>query len=255
MFSYVDEGQGEVLVFVHSYLWDKEMWRPQIDFFKDRYRCISIDLFGHGNSPLLDIETDLETIAKDIVLFLENLEITMYTYIGLSVGGMLAPYMYKHDKDRIRKIIMMDTYVGVEPHATQELYFNLLDTIEKTHKIPEPLIEKIAPMFFSPQVDRNSKLYLDFANHLRTLKPENIPTIVKMGYAIFGRYGVLEYLSHIQVPLIFITGECDIPRPFKEAQEMAKLNAHSELYSVKNAGHISNLENSDEVNRILDSII
>nr|WP_232010610.1 hypothetical protein [Fusobacterium varium] len=33
-FSYVDEGKGEVLVFVHSYLWDKEMWKPQVEELK-----------------------------------------------------------------------------------------------------------------------------------------------------------------------------------------------------------------------------
>ena len=44
--EYIDEGKGEVIVFVHSYLWDKEMWRPQVEHLKEKYRCISIDLPG-----------------------------------------------------------------------------------------------------------------------------------------------------------------------------------------------------------------
>lgn len=43
-FSYIDEGKGETLVFIHSYLWDKEMWRPQIEELKKDFRCIAIDL-------------------------------------------------------------------------------------------------------------------------------------------------------------------------------------------------------------------
>ena len=49
-FSYVDEGKGEVLVFVHSYLWDKEMWKPQVEELKKDFRCIAIDLPNHGES-------------------------------------------------------------------------------------------------------------------------------------------------------------------------------------------------------------
>ena len=36
--EYIDEGKGEVIVFVHSYLWDKEMWRPQVEHLKEKYK-------------------------------------------------------------------------------------------------------------------------------------------------------------------------------------------------------------------------
>lgn len=51
-FSYICEGKGETLVFIHSYLWDKSMWEPQIKFLKENYQCISIDLPGHGDSDI-----------------------------------------------------------------------------------------------------------------------------------------------------------------------------------------------------------
>ena len=90
---YIDEGEGEVLVFVHSYLWNKEMWRPQIDYLKEKYRCISIDLPGHGESPnLKDIET--ENVISEL---LSDLMIEKYTYVGLSIGGMLSVPLYKID--------------------------------------------------------------------------------------------------------------------------------------------------------------
>lgn len=97
---YIDEGEGEVLVFVHSYLWNKEMWRPQIDYLKEKYRCISIDLPGHGESPnLKDIETEnvMEKIATFISELLSDLMIEKYTYVGLFIGGMLSVPLYKID--------------------------------------------------------------------------------------------------------------------------------------------------------------
>ena len=62
-------------------------------------------------------------------------------------------------------------------------------------------------------------------------------------------------MQKIDVPVIFITGENDIPRPFNEAKEMSMLVKNSKLFSVKNAGHISNLENPDIVNSIFKDIL
>ncbi len=39
-FSYSDIGKGKTIIFFHSYLWDKEMRQPQLEFFKDNFKCI-----------------------------------------------------------------------------------------------------------------------------------------------------------------------------------------------------------------------
>lgn len=256
--SYICTGQGETIIFIHSYLWDKNMWQPQIDFLKNKYKCISIDLPGHGDSPLLEANEniDLKTLAKKIVVFLNDMNIEKYIFVGLSVGGMLAPYIYELDKKRIKKMIIMDSYTGNEPDKSKNLYFSMLDTILSLKKIPESMAEKIAPMFFSPATSqKKTKLYKEFYNSLVNTPADKIETIVKLGKAIFGRENSHNLLQKIDVPVIFITGENDIPRPFNEAKEMSMLVKNSKLFSVKNAGHISNLENPDIVNSIFKDIL
>lgn len=257
-FSYICEGKGETLVFIHSYLWDKNMWTPQMEFLKKNYQCISIDLPGHGESDILDNEKDisLKDLAKDITEFLDSIGVEKYTYIGLSVGGMLAPYMYEFHRAKIKKVVIMDSYTGAEPEATKELYFSMLDAIYSMKKIPEPMAEKIAPIFFSPVVSKErTELYNKFYNSLLNISSEKINTIVKMGKIIFGREDATELLKKIDVPVIFITGEYDIPRPFSEAKEMSECVKNSKIYLVENAGHISNLENPDRVNKIFEEIL
>lgn len=104
-FAYICKGKGETLIFIHSYLWDKNMWEPQIEFLKEHYQCISIDLPGHGQFDILDDkeEITLKDLAIEITKFIDELKIEKYTYIGLSVGGMLAPYMYEYHKEKIKK--------------------------------------------------------------------------------------------------------------------------------------------------------
>ena len=64
--AYLDEGQGPVLLFGHSYLWDSAMWAPQVEALKGSYRCIVPELWGHGDSDSLpEGPCSLETLARD----------------------------------------------------------------------------------------------------------------------------------------------------------------------------------------------
>ena len=87
---------------------------------------------GHGQSSVLDDRENisLRDLAKELTKFIDELGVEKYIYIGLSVGGMLAPYMYEYHKERIKKIVIMDSYVGIEPEEKKKMYFSMLDTID-----------------------------------------------------------------------------------------------------------------------------
>lgn len=42
--AYLDKGDGPVVLFGHSYLWDHQMWAPQIEELSESFRCIVPDL-------------------------------------------------------------------------------------------------------------------------------------------------------------------------------------------------------------------
>ncbi|GAL19475.1 beta-ketoadipate enol-lactone hydrolase [Vibrio maritimus] len=43
--TYQDVGEGPVVLFGHSYLWDSQMWQPQVEALSQHYRCIVPDLW------------------------------------------------------------------------------------------------------------------------------------------------------------------------------------------------------------------
>ena len=67
-----DVGNGIPLVLVHGFLGSSEMWKLQIDFFKENYRVIAQALRGFGKSNKVNLCSSIECMAKSILTILKK---------------------------------------------------------------------------------------------------------------------------------------------------------------------------------------
>lgn len=219
------------------------MWRPQLDHLKEHFRCIAVDLWDHGQSAHLGKEsTTIKELADDAWQLMSHLGISHFGCVGLSVGGMWGTQLALDHPEAVSTLVLMDTYVGSEPEVTQAKYFGMLD--------------QVVPLFFSPYtLKENPELVSNFRHKLASIPEENIPGIVALGRAIFSRTSLLDRLPSLRVPALVVVGEDDIPRPPKEAVEMASLLPNGQLEVIPQAGHICNLEQVEAVTQLLDKFI
>ncbi len=250
---YLDLGNGPAVLLGSSYLWDRDMWAPQIEALSQQYRVLVPELWGHGESGPLPASTrSLDDLARQALALLDQLEIAQVNLVGLSVGGMWGARLALQAPGRVNSLVLMDTYLGAEPEATRQYYFSLFKMIEDTGAIPEPLLDVIAPIFFRPGIDRESALYQDYRRALQSFSRERLlHSIVPLGRLIFSRSDVLEQLPRLDADTTLVMcGEQDKPRPPAESDAMAKLIGCS-LTLIPDAGHISSRENPDFVNEAL----
>lgn len=251
--AYLDQGQGFPLLLGHSYLWNAQMWQPQIDALSTHFRVIATDLWGHGKSESPPEGTrSLTDLARHHLALLDALSIPECHLVGLSAGGMWAGPLVHMAPRRVRKLVLMDTYLGPEPAPSQAKYLGMLRRLEVDQALSEALLDMVVPMFFSPNTDPASALCQSFRAALAAFPAAQIAGgIVPLGRMIFTRPDYRHHLSGLNPDTTLVmVGEHDIPRPPREANEMA---AHigCALHTVANAGHISNLENPGDVNRVL----
>ena len=251
--NYQDRGEGYPLLLGHSFLWDSQMWEPQIGALSKHYRCIVPDLWSHGNSALLtSSSTSIEALADDYYELMQRLNVPEFGIIGLSVGGMWGTQLALKHPQTVKALVLMDTFVGSEPAPTQQKYFALLDFLEKEKGFAPPLLSQVVPLFFSPTtLKENPALVTSLHEKLKNLSPEKIEGIVALGRAIFSRDCLLDKLPHLNQPTLLVVGQDDIPRPPEEAREMDTHLPNSSLKIVPDAGHISNLEKPAEVTAYL----
>ena len=62
----IPDKEKQVIVFLHGWATDKSIWANQVDFFKDNYNVIPLDLRGYGANPYEPAQNLLEAMADDV---------------------------------------------------------------------------------------------------------------------------------------------------------------------------------------------
>jgi pimeloyl-ACP methyl ester carboxylesterase len=112
---YVDEGSGELIVMIHGFASSLHTWNRVADELRREYRVIRLDLPPFGvTGPLRsgsgEIETmNLPTYRRFIDTFLQALGISRATFIGNSLGGLIAwDYAVRH-REAVERLVLIDS--------------------------------------------------------------------------------------------------------------------------------------------------
>lgn len=254
---YHDSGQGFPLVFGHSFLWDATMWQPTIEELSANYRCIAPDLWAHGFSDLPDNSpSTIEKLAEDMMGFLQALKLQRFVIIGLSVGGMWGTHLALNHPECVAGLVLMDTYVGAESQLSRTYYSQMMADVEQAGQISPLLIEQLQMLFYSPEtIEKKPEFVERWKQKLLSFNAEKVRAIFSIGEGIVNRNSLLNQLNSITCPSLLLVGENDQARPPHESVEMAGLLQNAQLEIIPHAGHISNLEQPEIVNKILKQFL
>lgn len=244
---YLDRGQGEALLLVHGLGEDCTSWDVQISEFSADYRVICPDLRGHGRSGENEEKLSLRLLSDDLAQLLTGLGIEKVHFCGLSLGGLIAFEFYRLYPSRVISLILANTFATIpEPYRSQNLEQNL-------EMLEELSMEEYGKVFalncLSKQV--SPEVYSQVAKMFGSNKKEPY----KQGLAAVYTADFTELLPSIKVPALIITGEFDRNSPLSFAELMAEKIENSRLIMVKNSGHLTNLENTQEFNRGVGSFL
>lgn len=253
-YFYREEGSGnETLVFAHGFLMDADMFRFQIDYFKDKFRIIAFDWRGQGRSQKTDDGYDMESLYFDAVELLNRLNCVPCHWIGLSMGGFIGMRLGARNSHLLKSLTLADTGATAETFLNK-IKWGLLAIIFRLFGF-KPVKKGVLKALFSPHSlnDPNFKPLLD--EYINKMQHYDRKTIYKIAWAIFNRKPVLSELSKIKVPTLVIVGEDDIARPLHEAQQLVKLIPDAKLEIIPKAGHSSALENPEAFNIALENFL
>lgn len=251
---YEEHGIGFPVVFVHGWTSNNWIWFNQVEYFKDKFRVITPDLKGHGNSdkPKADyLMTDFATELNEFINQILGEE--EYVLIGHSMGGMVA-LSYATNPEYTTNLM------GLVPCGTSFTMAN-------------PVLSQMVQQLKQGEVKYDRKLgemlsklafHGKFARKHKDLVQRNIeeglrcPDYVAIACidAFVNKYNIEKDLSKISVPTLLLTGDKDTMVDASSSKKMQTLIPSVTLDVIgPNVGHNLQIERPEKYNRILELFI
>jgi pimeloyl-ACP methyl ester carboxylesterase len=122
-FHYLDwGGEGPTVVFLHGGLLTAHTWDLVCLALRDRYRCLALDLRGHGDTDWApDGNYDLDEFVADIDAFLTELGLEEPALVGQSLGALAALAFTAHDPGRASALVLVDIGARVRIQGANDL--------------------------------------------------------------------------------------------------------------------------------------
>jgi 3-oxoadipate enol-lactonase len=247
--SYIEHGtsDGLPLVFIHGFPFSHKMWEPQICKLPDSIHAIAYDVRGHGSSDVGDGQFTVEIFVDDLIALLDHLRIEKAILCGLSMGGYIALRAIERHPDRIKGLILCDT--KSESDTNEEKIKRTSSIIIVKSAGASVFVEDFVKSVFWPKTFKNNPEVIEFIKKI--IRANSTLGICGTLLALAARTDTTQSLSSINVPTCIIVGEYDLRTPPAVSQAMHKAIFGSEIHILSNAGHISNLENTEDFNKNL----
>jgi len=236
--DYEDGGRGPAVLLGHGYSATGRMWDGQRRALGDRYRVISWDMRGHGQteSPNDPAQYSAALTVADMRALLRHCGVERAVVGGLSLGGYVSLAFYLAHPEMVRALVICDSGPGYR-NAEARAAWNTR-AHERAAELEAKGLEALAG---------RSREIREAMGHHRSAQG-----LAHAARGMLAQDGsqVIDGLAAVRVPTLIVVGDQD--QPFLAPSEyMAKKIPGARLEVVPGAGHSSNLDQPDIFNRVL----
>ena len=238
-FSYIDEGEGEVLLLLHGLMGSLSNWGDVVNEFKSRYRVI-IPMLPIYDMPLLT--TGVKSLSKFVHKFIKLKELNNVTLLGNSLGGHVALVYVLAHPENIKAMVLT---------GSSGLYENAFGGSFPRRESIDFVREKVQYTFYDPAVATD-----ELVNDVYKLINDRHSVIRLLAMAKSAiRHNMKKDLHKIHMPVSLIWGKNDKITPPEVAEEFHQLLPDSESHWVDKCGHAAMMEHPQEFNRLLKGFL
>jgi pimeloyl-ACP methyl ester carboxylesterase len=242
MLAYSVYGQGDVtLVFIHGWGGDGRYWSNQVPYFASKYRVVTMDLAGHGNSGSQREDYTVEAFGQDVVAVLEAVDAKKAILVGHSMSGTIALQAAVLAPDRVIGLVGVDTLqdMGKSWGDEGKQFYDFLAADFKTNTT-----KAIGDMF--PK-NADPVLVETVARDISSA-PRDIALSTMKNYV---QAKDLDYVSKLHIPIKCVNADLWPTNVERNKQLVPSF----EMALMKGYGHFIMLEAPDQFNPLLERMI
>ena len=236
------------IVFIHGVGLTKEIWRPQVDFFKDR-NLITYDLIGHGDTPLKKTQLNFEDFTKQLLNLINELNINKIHLVGFSLGSIIARHFAAEHSNRLSSLVLHGSIYkrSMEQKRVIENRFELIKKSRSASR-KSSLRRWLSEEFIKNNKEIYNKIYamLENIDHKNLLK----------AYKLFVFYeDDDDMINKIKANTLVTTGQFDVGSTTEMAKNLSNQIKSSKYIEIKNGKHLCNIECAVDFNKTIELFI
>jgi pimeloyl-ACP methyl ester carboxylesterase len=246
--DYTATGKGTAVVLLHGFLENQTMWQYLAPVLATKYRVITVDLLGHGNTDCLGYVHTMEDQADMVHHVLHELKIRKSVLIGHSMGGYMALAFAELYPDNVKGLVLLNSTSRAD---SDERKLNRDRAIAAVKQNYTAFVRMSIANLFSE--DNREKL----AETIENVKLEALKTPLQGIVAALEGMKIRndrEVLLHFgPYPIALILGKKDGVLPYDDNVTQVE-NTRVQLTTFPD-GHMSHLENQKALEKTIVSFL
>ena len=234
------------IVFIHGVGLTHDIWKPQINFFKDN-TTISYDILGHGNTPLYKSNISFDDFSEQLKNLLNELKFDKIHLIGFSIGSLIARNFATKYNNKLKSLTLLGS-IYKRNEEQQKIVNDRFILAKKNLKLSSQSLKR---WFTDKYLEKNPDTYKKISS---ILEKNNMDNFLKV-YKLFVYYDNDENFNNIKVNTLIMTGENDVGSTVEMSKKLSEVINNSQLKVIKNGKHLCGIECADDVNMTIKNFI
>jgi 3-oxoadipate enol-lactonase len=241
---------GEPILLIQGVGVIGKAWTPQIAALSSRFRVVSFDNRGIGQSPMGNTSLSIESMARDAIALLDHLGWKSAHVAGHSMGGLIAQELALRFPNRLRSLALLCTF-SRGPEAARLTPWVLWMTLRT--RIGSARMRRTA--FLEMLFSKNFLAAAD-CDHLAAEVGELVgrdlatsPAILMKQLIAMRNYNAFARLGSITLPTLILSGELDPIALARFSKSLAQVIPNHHFVELRGASHGCTIENANDVNR------
>lgn len=192
-------GNGPLtLVFLHYFGGSALEWQTVMNELAGQYRCLAVDLRGHGDSEAPDMGYSVATMADDVAELLKELSVQNFVLVGHSMSGKVALELASRQPAGIQSLVLVSPSPPKPEPISDADRKDMLDT-HGQHSAAQKTLAKITARPLSEMAKEQI-----VADNLRTSK------VAWDAWLTLGsKEDITDCMASVKVPVAIVAGTAD----------------------------------------------
>lgn len=239
--------QGECLMFLHAAFADHTMFDRQVEYFKEKYKIITIDLIGHGRSVHTKKGDSIDKMAEWIQQIINQEQVEKVHLIGVSLGSVIIQDFANKYPDQVASLACFGGY-DVN---------NFDPNMQKGNSKEQALMMLRAILSVKWFAESNKKISAYTKEAQEEFYQMNIRFQKKSFLYLASLNGMVNKYKTKErnYDLLIGCGEKDIPMELEAVNMWHSSEPTSRVIIFEGAGHLVNMDVPMEFNQVIDKFL